>query len=408
MRVGVLQGQLKEFNLADVLQVASIGRQYLGVEVRRGAGLMGTIFVKAGKVVSVTTADAQGRDALYDLFQLNDGNFFVYRTNTPEPLPEPLGAVNGLLMELHEHDTGRTTPKTLPPAAAQLPPTSLESPVNALRPGRLPTLGEARTGGHVVAVASPKGGCGKTTVSLNLALSLARRGYSVVLVDADVNGDILSALDARERGDIGIYDVLFGAAELENAILATSLPGLKVVPATGALPPADKLLADLSDGWKRALTCLAADADVVLVDTPAGMLGVTNQVLTASSHVVGVLQAEVVASRSFSRFQQGLRALANGMQPNVLGVVINQLEMRHAASLSVFQAACGDLPSEWLFDTSVPRHRAFLDATQEGVPLRHMDEEAPPAIAFLFDNLAAEVADRLKLAPVQRSPRKLL
>jgi hypothetical protein len=85
------------------------------------------------------------------------------------------------------------------------------------------------------------------------------------------------------------------------------------------------------------------------------------------------------------------------------------LQTRKDASMSVFQSACQDLPAEWLFDTSIPRHPVFLDSTHAGVPLRHLDDQVPPAIAWLFDNLAAEVTTRIALsAPGERKARPLL
>lgn len=132
------------------------------------------------------------------------------------------------------------------------------------------------------------------------------------------------------------------------------------------------------------------------------------QILQASTHVLGVLQAEVVANRSFSRFVEALRSMPDDRRPEVLGIVVNMLQMRHSASLAVFQSACTDLPGEWLFENTIPRHRAFLDATQLGVPLRHLDEQAPPPVAFLFDNLAGEVTERLRLGAVEKRPQQLL
>lgn len=426
MKVGVMQGHLREFDLGSVLQVVGLGRQYTGVEVRRGAGLMGTIFIKSGKVVSVDAPDAEGREALFKLFQLSDGYFYVFRTETPEQLPEPIGAVSGLLMEVMRNKDRRTEPRPVsaPDAGAPSPappePTAVRTdppriasrtsvPVpratrESLRPE--PAHEPAK---KIVAVASPKGGSGKTTVALNLALSMARQGRSVVLVDGDINGDVLSAIDARQRAEIGVFDVLFGVAELEEALLETILPRFKILPAVGgSLPSADAFLVDHGAAWRRLLRQLAEGNDVVLVDTPAGMFGVTNQVLCAATHVIGVLQAEVVASRSFERFRRALDTIPAEQRPEVLGIVINMLQMRHNASVSVFQNACSDLPAEWLFDTSIPRHSAFLDATAQGVPIRHMDEQSPPAVAFLFDNLAVEVAERLRLSAVERRPRRLL
>jgi cellulose biosynthesis protein BcsQ len=303
---------------------------------------------------------------------------------------------------------GAQTNGSAPPPRASIP---APQRINSSTPNEPPVSRRSRLTppGRILAISSPKGGCGKTTIALNLALSLARQGRSVVLVDADVNGDILSAINARHRAEVGAFDVLLGLASADSALLNTILPNFKILPAVGTqLPRMERLNADLSASWRALLFDLAKRADVVVVDTPAGMFGVTGQVLQASTHVIGVLQAEAVANRSFPRFYEALRALPEELRPEVLGVIVNMLQTKHGASLSVFQSACADLPGEWLFDTSIPRHRAFLDSTDAGLPLRHLDEQAPPAVAWLFDNLAAEVAERLRLSSVERKPQPLL
>jgi chromosome partitioning protein len=159
--------------------------------------------------------------------------------------------------------------------------------------------------------------------------------------------------------------------------------------------------------WKQLLRDAAERADVVIIDTPAGMGGTTRQVLAGCTHVLGVLQAESIAQRSFERFHQSLQQLAS-TNVAVLGVVLNMLQMRHPGSLSVFHAACQEQLGRWLFETTIPRHQSFLDAALEGLPLRPLDEQAPGAVGFLFDNLASEVAERLALPVVKRKQRGLL
>ncbi|HEY3496964.1 MAG TPA: hypothetical protein VGK73_19830, partial [Polyangiaceae bacterium] len=220
----------------------------------------------------------------------------------------------------------------------------------------------------------------------------------------------LSSIDARSRAMLGAFDLVLSRGAPEPALLDTVLPNFRILAAVGPrLPPAEQLGGDHSTGWRLLLTELARRNDVVIVDTPAGMFGVTHQILGGATDVVGVLQAEQIAARSFERFSEGLRALPAERRPNVAGIVVNMLQTRKDASMSVFQSACQDLPPEWLFDTSIPRHGAFLDSAHAGVPLRHLDEQAPPAIAWLFDNLAAELTSRLGL-PVggARRPRPLL
>jgi len=263
----------------------------------------------------------------------------------------------------------------------------------------MPAVGSP-DGPVVIAVASPKGGSGKTTVALNLALSLSRREHSVILVDADVNGDVLSAVDSRGSAEMGVFDVLSGKASPSGILRKTVVPNLQIAPAIGrGLPSPELTLADLRDRWRELLSDFSRRAQIVLVDTPAGMFGVTHQVLGSCTHVLGVLQAESIAQRSFTMFGDCIETLPEARRPKVLGVFLNMLQLAHGASIGVLEKACESLPRRWLFETSIPRNPAFLDASAAGLPLQLYDPKHPPAVSFLFDTLATEVVDRLGLVP---------
>lgn len=440
-RIGVMQGRLSDFDLAQVLQVVGIGRQYVGVEVHNNNAVAGTIYVKSGKVVSASAAGKQGKEAFFSLFQHGGGSFYVFRSATPGDLPEPIGALTGLMVEALKAEPAALEPKqvepSVPPQAyndsefpthsgvappapgsapsvvkhyeAELTLDSLDDDVDSSQQSGAPAVAADAGQRRVVCIASPKGGCGKTTVSLNLALALARQGRSVILVDADINGDVLSSINARQRAQAGVFDILLGTHSVEQTLLKTVVPGFSILPAAGKhLPAPESFLKDWTARWSEILAHANTLADLVLVDTPAGMFGTTHQILAASTHVLGVLQAEVLANRSFSRFGEALHSIPPRNRPKVAGVFLNMVQMRQSPSLSVLQDACGALPPGWLFDTSIPNSPAFLQATDEGLPLRHLDEVAPPAVAFLFDNLAAEVAGRLELEAAERKPQAFL
>jgi len=445
-RIGVMQGRLSDFDLAQVLQVVGIGRQYVGVEVLNNNAVTGTIFIKSGKVVSANAAGKQGKEAFFALFQQGGGSFYVFRSAAPGQLPEPIGALAGLMVEAMAIEPPRIEVKPVepsipppaykdsefpthsgvaPPAPGSAPTAQhvdLSASIQAVRTAsasatvsaslsqaRVPMLASDSSQRRVVSIASPKGGCGKTTMSLNLALALARQGRSVILVDADINGDILSSVNARSRAEAGVFDILLGTHRIQQTLLKTMVPGFSILPAVGKrLPAPEVFLKDYTERWRQILSEASTLADLVLVDTPAGMFGTTHQILAASSHVLGVLQAEVLANRSFSRFTEGLDSISPSARPKVAGVFLNMVQMRQSPSLSVLQDACASLPAGWLFDTSIPHSPAFLQAADEGLPVRHMDEVAPPAVAFLFDNLAAEVSGRLDLRAPERKPQAFL
>ncbi len=428
MKVGVMKGSLREFDLAEVLQVVGLGRQYTGVELSLGGGQSGTIFVKSGQVVSASADDRRGFEAFRNLFRSNEGDFFVFRLDTPPDLPEPLGRLDALLMDAvaarsapanerpisYAPSEQTTHAGVAPPAAGATVPSSFPPPqVRPAAPAtfgtRPPAFTKGGGGPKIVAFVSPKGGSGKSTIALNTALSLTRRGHSVILVDGDVNGDVFSAIDARERAKRGALDIVSGNGGIDGALIDTVLPRLKLMPAVGpTLPDLDVVSVDEKGRWSELLGALAQRTDIVVVDTPAGMFGTTRSIMRGSTHVVGVLQAEVLAARSFQRFFDGLATLPDDKRPTVLGIVLNMLQTRHHASLGVFQNALEGQPSPWLFDTTIPRHPAFLEATHHGVPLRQLDEDAPPPVAFLFDNLAGEIAERLDLRRTEARPQKLL
>ena len=132
------------------------------------------------------------------------------------------------------------------------------------------------------------------------------------------------------------------------------------------------------------------------------------QLLGGCTHLLAVLQAELIASRSFGMLERALALVPEAQRPQVVGVVLNMLQSRHGASVRVLQDACAHLPKGWLLDTAIPRSDAFLEATQEGLPLRWLDERNPPAASWLFDTLASELSDRLGLEVAARKPRQLL
>jgi len=122
---------------------------------------------------------------------------------------------------------------------------------------------------QVIAVTGGKGGVGKTNVSVNLGVALAQRGRGVMLLDADLslaNVDVLLGLKPRYT----LEHVLRGERELDEIIL-DGPAGLRIVPAASGVPGMADLPPAAYGGLIHAFGQLAADLDVLLVDTAAGV-----------------------------------------------------------------------------------------------------------------------------------------
>ncbi len=140
---------------------------------------------------------------------------------------------------------------------------------------------------RVVAVASGKGGVGKTNVSVNLAMALAASGKSVMLLDADLglaNVDVLLGLNPRWN----LSHVLNGDCRLED-IVVSAAGGLKVIPAASGIRKMAGLNPQEHAGLIRAFSELGHDLDVLVVDTAAGISDSVVTFTRAAQEVVVVV-----------------------------------------------------------------------------------------------------------------------
>jgi chromosome partitioning protein len=136
-----------------------------------------------------------------------------------------------------------------------------------------------------LAVMTMKGGSGKTTTALCLAVGLARRGHRVLAVDGDPQSNCsMTLLDGAPADPPTLGHVLLDQSDVEDAIRPTRVPGLDVLPSDAQLADAALLLSDGMGREKRmraALEAVAARYDFAVVDSAPQMSLVSVNILNA-------------------------------------------------------------------------------------------------------------------------------
>lgn len=249
-----------------------------------------------------------------------------------------------------------------------------------------------------IAVSSQKGGVGKTTLSINLAHSFARNGQRTLLVDADPQGSVGLSLTRQSRVLPGFYDLMADPVyPIERLIVSTRLETFSLV-ATGQTSDYELGGGGMGVTLHRVREFLRSvegkGFDVCIIDTAAGLFGVTADILSASSAVIIPQQAEPLGIRSVPKLMSAL-ARMKVVNPNlsVLGLLITMMQPNLAESRESAEALKEILPPEMFFQTMIPRDDIFIRASARGLPVGAMENGA--GAMAVYDQVRMEVEAKL-------------
>lgn len=320
-----------------------------------------------------------------------------------------------------------------PTQAPARPPEPSPTHIAATQPSPAPLRGESTNARDlsstersckVVTIASGKGGVGKTTLAVNLAIALTQRGHRVTLFDADLgtaNADLLCGLSPRARlehvfaPDCAAGSRWHDAAPKTLRDIAVAAPGgFRLIPGSAGIAR----MADLSDAQRRALVGafheLEEDCDVLIVDTAAGVGPDVMSMMSISDIALVVATPEPTSvADAYALIKCGVASQSERSwddplipeQPN-LALVINQaIDAPEAKSVHARIAAVADrflgVPCPMLGHIAQDVRVGEAVRAREPLVLRSPGTTATHHILALADALA----HRLALAPLQPASR---
>ncbi|MEP0767320.1 MAG: polysaccharide biosynthesis tyrosine autokinase [Fimbriimonadia bacterium] len=190
-----------------------------------------------------------------------------------------------------------------------------------------------RLQGPAIVVASAEPNVGRSSVAANLAVSLARDGSRVVLVDGDMREPSLHRhFDVENRS--GLAEILAGTAAIEDVCMPTPVDGLLLI--TAGKPPANpvRLLRDV--GLERFIEQVSKAADFVIFDSPAGSAFADADVLAGTlQNVLLIHEAGSPATISEAEFHKRLERLGI----NIIGVALNKVRPEDCSGYITFRRA---------------------------------------------------------------------
>ena len=252
---------------------------------------------------------------------------------------------------------------------------------------------------HVFSLVNQKGGVGKTTSSVNIAVSLAVTEWKTLLIDLDPQCNATTGIsNLTKKITASIYDVLMRGTPINKAITHTEFDYLDLISSTSDLVGAEiELVSVMSREYqlKTFLKKIESSYDFIIIDCPPSLGLLTINALAASNSIIIPIQCEYYALEGLGQLLNTVRLIQKHINPNLLisGVLLTMYDSRLNLSKEVTEEVKGYFEDK-LFKTVIHRNVRLGEAPSFGKPALLYDANSTGAQNYM--NLIEEILERAK------------
>ena len=251
----------------------------------------------------------------------------------------------------------------------------------------------------ILAFTNQKGGVGKTTSAVNVALSLAVSEVKTLLIDLDPQSNATTGL-SELFGDLNgnIYDIMLNGDGAKGVITSTSFSHLDVIASTNDLVGAEiELVGVMAREYQlqKALKKIKKNYDIIIIDCPPSLGLLTINALTASDALVIPIQCEYYALEGLGQLLNTVRLVQRHLNKGleIVGILMTMYDGRLNLSKQVVKEVNGFFKDK-LFKTFIHRNVRLSEAPSFGKPALLYDANSTGAQNYM--SLTEEILQRVK------------
>lgn len=248
--------------------------------------------------------------------------------------------------------------------------------------------------GEVIAIASQKGGVGKTTTAVNLSAAFALMNYKTLLIDVDPQGGVAASF-GLSRYDIsaGILEIFTDDLPIEKTIHRTEIANLSIIPCNVWSDEEEKrrLIGSAAESkLKIAVRPIRDRYDFILIDCPPALGNLTYNALITADSIIAPIQCEYYALKALGRFLKMTRAVKEEQNPSLKyeGFLLTMVDMRNNLTKRVVDKVKYTLKG-MVFDTYIPRNIRLAEVPYYGRPVMLFDQNCKGSQSYM--KLAEEI-----------------